>query len=123
MGLTDCLDCMPPEDHVTHGIYYRGAMSKSRKHADWEKEYADGQNVTWNTFTSTTKTRELAQKFTNFQNGVVFEINVVNGYDISAYSLWRGEQEVLLPPGSRFVVLDEPVKTHAGYLLIRLKQC
>ena len=59
--------------------------------------------------------------FTDQANGVIFKIDVTGGHDISAYSFYPTENEVLLSPAHRFVVTSEPYKRD-GYTVIDMVQ-
>jgi len=70
------------------------------------KQYQQGKNVVWISFTSTSKDRSAVVNFIDKNNskGTFMQINVIEGKDISPFSLFPSEQEVLLHPNSTFEV-------------------
>ena len=113
MGLFLCaLDSLPR----FAGVVYRGIpMSRTIAKA----MYSPGGRVRWNGFTSTTKDVEFAREHAidlpknkgnkKGDDGVVlFKVDVFTcGVDISAYSCYSGEQEVLIYPGQEFVIVSQ----------------
>jgi len=67
------------------------------------KQYVEGNQVCWVSFSSTTT--ELGVALKQFgKRGTIFKLIVHNGRDIRRLSLFRNENELLLPPNSTFVV-------------------
>ena len=62
-----------------------------------------GQEVQWWAFTSTSSSKKFPKEFIG-STGTLFQINSNDGRDISQYSDADGEEEVILLPGSKFVV-------------------
>ena len=86
---------------------YRGVP-----HADlgiYERAKTSGSLVQWDAFTSTSTSRDVANGFRR-SNGVLFVIRRDPSHaaaaEISEYSNYPDEAEVLLLPGMRFRVLD-----------------
>eukprot|EP01045_Picozoa_sp_COSAG04_P010101 COSAG04_NODE_609_length_12066_cov_55.131695_4_plen_1371_part_00 len=72
----------------------------------WKKLYPKGQELFWWAFSSTTKSSEVLMEESFFGTEgerTLFTLDCVVGIDISMYSDFP-EDEVLLMPGSRFVV-------------------
>eukprot|EP01036_Dinobryon_divergens_P042501 gene42501-biopygen34138 len=98
---------------------------------DLSGQYVKGQKVTWPAFTSTTTSTALEA----FEQGVfqnitdprtIFNITLTSGRArmISELSMTTGdnENEVLLPPNSRFEVMDVLGPTAAGQLINQLRE-
>lgn len=98
-------------------------------------KYTKGTEVVFNSFTSTSENESTARSFADKARSgtkVIFEIQVVNGRNISPLSLYPKGREVLLPPGSKFEVVDAPEdyeyknpltnKVQGNYLKVKLQQ-
>jgi len=70
------------------------------------KQYKPGNSVVWVAFTSTSKNRDIMTLFTGKSEGTLMRISVVEGKEISQFSLFPSESEVLLPPNT-FCFVDE----------------
>jgi hypothetical protein len=57
----------------------------------------------WKNFTSTSLNAEIAAKFKN-TNGTIFHIKSISGKDISLFSIYEAEKEVLFLPFTYFFV-------------------
>jgi len=66
-------------------------------------QYVEKRPIQWSGFTSTTPRLEKAMEFAR-DGGVVFCMKVIYGRDISMYSLFPEEEEIVLSPNSKFVV-------------------
>ena len=69
--------------------------------------FAKGDEKTWWGFSSTTRSAEVLtnEEFLGLHGQrTLFHINGLHAYDISKYSAFPNEQELLLPAGSEFVV-------------------
>ncbi|CAF0973190.1 unnamed protein product [Adineta ricciae] len=77
---------------------------------DVSKEYTEGLEFVWASATSCSRSINMACNFFANSNGecVLFQIDVQNGKDISAFSHFKLEEEVLLRPGTRFRVTKKP---------------
>lgn len=57
----------------------------------------------WKNFTSTSLNVQIAQKFKK-SNGTIFHINSISGKNISLFSIYQAQQEVLFLPFTYFIV-------------------
>eukprot|EP00928_Gymnodinium_smaydae_P051875 TRINITY_DN35540_c0_g1_i1.p1 TRINITY_DN35540_c0_g1~~TRINITY_DN35540_c0_g1_i1.p1 ORF type:complete len:378 (-),score=14.41 TRINITY_DN35540_c0_g1_i1:141-1274(-) len=69
-----------------------------------ELTFAPNNILTWHAFTSSSKQVGAALRFL-LNKGVLFEIRNAEGVDISAWSAYRAEDEVLILPGASLEVL------------------
>jgi len=71
------------------------------------KQYKVGNTIVWISFTSTSKDLSIAKQFMDDPNskGTIMSIDVIEGKDISPFSLFP-EKEVLLLPNSSFEVKE-----------------
>ena len=58
-------------------------------------------------FTSCSKSLDQAAYLASWDQGCVLELKLFNVYDISGFSFFPDEQEVLLAPNTKLVVLTE----------------
>jgi len=70
------------------------------------KQYQKGSKICWIGFTSTILSKDVMKYFVDEQNkkGTFMMINIIEGRDISAFSLFPDEAELLLLPNSQFMV-------------------
>jgi hypothetical protein len=107
------------------GESYRGDRVKEDA---FREKYAVGKEVVFGAFGSSSKEMEVALNFEHGISGTVppDSIGVLlvfrssGGRDISALSAFAHEQEVLLPPGARYVVtqvidVTDPGARYAAY--------
>ena len=88
-----------PENHTL----YRGLRAHVQTEEDSEfperKPYAAGNEKTWWAFTSTTTNLEITQRFLEETGGTLFVVSGSPwGYDISVFSDFPDEKEILLEP-------------------------
>ena len=91
---------------IVKGTVYRGVAIDGNLNEIKEK-YCIGTTVDWSAFTSTSTNIASALKFR--ENGrpfIMFQIQVINGRNMSMYSLFPDEEEVLLSPNSRFFISE-----------------
>jgi len=62
-----------------------------------------GQHIVWWAFTSTSQSKDVRTEFSG-STGTVFQISSNDGRDVSQYSSYGDEEEVVLLPGSQFVI-------------------
>jgi len=74
-----------------------------------DNPYKKRNTVVWSQFTSCSTNIKVAEemlaKVTDSTNHTLFHINTRYGYDISEYSVFKQEAEVILLPGAHFTVL------------------
>jgi len=96
---------------------YRGHPDK----AAVMENYLEGRPVQWGAFSSTSKRACLAASFTDRATGVIFRLKVRTGKDIKDFSFFAAEEEeVLLSPQTKFVVISEPYTVEDGYTYLDL---
>jgi uncharacterized protein YukE len=83
--------------------------------------YRPGEVITEDAFLSTTRDPGVARSPT-FAGNVEFRIVSNTGRDISPFSLFPGEQEVLFPPGTDFLVMSKVVDPTTGRTVIRMME-
>ncbi|CAF1471221.1 unnamed protein product [Adineta steineri] len=76
---------------------------------------------TWWNVTSCSSSARLAGIFAN-QQGTLFCINTIYGKDIAEYSWNKGEEEIVLMPGTRLCVKDTTFDVN-GFSVVHLKEC
>ena len=94
---------------------------------DLRTEYKKGKTCTWWGFSSCTKSISVLQsEYFLGQEGkrTMFSIDIFNGKNIRAHSAIEDEDEILLLPGSQFIVEDhfQPSKKDPDLIIIHLKQ-
>ncbi len=103
---------LPPESiTVFRGIPF-SAMDLIKQH------YVQGVDVHWSAFTSTTTNLEKAQKFTQGKGGIIMRIDVLTGRNIKHYSAIPSEDEILLSPNCRLVVVKAVHLESDGYYYV-----
>lgn len=80
---------------------WRGRPESMR---DLRQIYAPGRLVTWAAFTSCSRRIENAAYMAAWDQGCVLQLSLTDVVDISGLSFFPNEEEVLLPPNSKFVV-------------------
>ncbi|WP_231990116.1 ADP-ribosyltransferase [Mycobacterium sp. 852002-51971_SCH5477799-a] len=81
--------------------------------------YRPGEVITEDAFLSTTTNAGVARSPT-FAGNVEFRILSKSGRDISPFSLFPGEREVLFPPGTKFYVSSKRIDPLTGRTIIRM---
>ncbi|MEZ0351678.1 ADP-ribosyltransferase [Mycobacterium sp. pR1184] len=81
------------------------------------EQYKPGEVIVERAFLSTTMNPAVAQLPT-FAGNVEFQILSKSGRDISSYSMFPEEQEVLFPPGTQFYVVDKVFDPATGRTFI-----
>ena len=92
-----------PRYTPANGMLYRGIRVHVQTEVDPEfpnrKPYAAGKEKTWWTFTSTTEDLETTKTFFGESEGTLFTVSGKPwGYDISMFSDFPDEKEILLEP-------------------------
>jgi len=95
----------------TKATVYRGLSfdSKQDLEAFVSKIKVGGEFIT-EAFTSTSKKMEQAEKFGKGKYGVMLEMESFTGRDVSKYSYFPGQKEVLFVQGTRFEVMSKSSK-------------
>jgi len=75
-----------------------------------EQEYCCGRKIHWSGFSSTTSNIQTAIEFSTLQ-GIIAKIKVYNAKNIRRYSFIPNEDEYLLSPNSKFVVVSKYVSS------------
>ncbi|KAH3764722.1 hypothetical protein Pelo_3428 [Pelomyxa schiedti] len=94
---------------------YRGMSRLPEKYTE---KFNPGRVITWYGLASTSVNRFDAERFATSNNtrGMIVTISHPIGYEITDFSAFPSEQEVLMLPGSKFKVTsfeDDPSKPHA----------
>lgn len=110
-AITRALDKLPPYE----GPVIRGTNVP----ADVLDRYQPGQVVTEPAFTSTTTLRAVAEG-PAFVGNVEFRIFSTTGRDISSFSMYPDEHEILFPPGAQFYVVGKTVDPQTGRTIIEM---
>ena len=78
---------------------------------DISKDFTEGTQFVWSSATSCTRDASVAPYFANNSNdiGTLFQIEVSSGRDISSFSEFPKEEEVLIRPGTKFLVTKGPM--------------
>lgn len=86
-----------------------------------------GERLMWSAFTSTSISRDEARKFLSgssskeaISEGVMFIIDDGWGYSVQKYSVFPGEEEILLEPEREFEVVSK-MKNEEGYTEVCLR--
>ena len=91
-----------------HNSYYSGNVFRGIKIRLQAENYKEGEVVTWQAFSSSTKEQKAAMGFVKCLNGKLqgsmFIIDSMTAKKISSYSRYESEAEVLFPPNSQFEV-------------------
>lgn len=81
--------------------------------------YRPGEVITEDAFLSTTTNAGVARSPT-FAGNVEFRILSKSGRDISPFSVFPGEREILFPPGTKFYVSSRRIDPLTGRTIIRM---
>lgn len=80
-------------------------------------QYRPGEYIVEKAFLSTTRNPVVAQS-SAFAGNVEFRIVSLSGRDVSAVSMFPGEQEILFPAHTRFLVLRKTIDSRTGRTII-----
>ena len=98
------------------GVVYRGNDNRTIV----KQEYRQGREIFWSGFTSTTLSKDVAKEFSG-KGGVIFNIKVSTGKNISQFSTLGREDEIILTPNTGLIVAKELYKNPAdGYWYVDL---
>lgn len=85
---------------------------------DMSSEFQKGNEFTWWAITSCTTSISVLEKFLPMNStSTLFMIEAINGKDISEYSEFQDESEVILHPGTRVRVVSDPLRLPQAYVI------
>ena len=84
--------------------------------------YTQGADVHWSAFTSCALHLETAKQFAQKHGGIIFCIKILSARDLRAYSAFPQEQEVLLSPNVKLVVIGTCTLEQDGYYYVDLQE-
>lgn len=87
-----------------------------------QMEYTLGRTVQWSGFSSTSTNIEKAKAFVRETAGVIYCMHVKSGRNISEFSSFPSEEEILLLPNTRFHVVKELHKGDDGNNYVELAE-
>jgi hypothetical protein len=87
---------------IQKGVAYRGIPESAAD--EIATHYVPGMSVHWSGITSVTTDVNVALRFAG-DGGSVFRVHVVNGRDLAPYSCFVAEQEYVLLPNAKLVVV------------------
>jgi hypothetical protein len=76
---------------------------------------------TWWAITSTSRDLKIIQNFLS-ETGTFYAIETINGRDISQYAAIPNEQEVILMPGTRIYLKNEPLEIQNRPFMLSFKE-
>ena len=97
------------------GVFWRGVP------CDVASEYTDNNVQIWWSVNSCSTELHVVELFLT-TNGTLFSIQAMDGKDISAYSAFETEQEVILMPGTRLRVKSKLYKFHDVLSIVQLEE-
>lgn len=91
--------------------------------ADVGASFKKNQIITWWSYNSCTSSVKVIENFLGSNSGsTLFLIEAINGKDISAYTQYPAEDEVMLPMGSTFRVKSDSLKEKNGSCIVHLTE-
>ena len=96
------LTAMCKMEPLAPALFYRG---RPEEFCDLRSIYHAGREVTWVAFTSVSRDIDQAAYLASWGRGCVLELHPHGAYDISRFSFYLREQEAILPPGKKMIVL------------------
>jgi len=103
---------------ANHDVY-RGVSKNLIK--IYPEVYVNGNTIIWYGFTSTTTALGRVEEFLGNEESTIFCINgCLSGRSIQKFSGRPNEEEVLIPPGSRFTIVS--ILSKGPITFIQLKQ-
>lgn len=101
-------------------VYHKGTVFRGLKNFRELSQYPKNKIICWPTISAMSKHRECALKFTD-QTGILFEVEVLSGRDVSKLSVFPKEAEVLVMPYSHFEVVDV-VDSADGPAVVKMRE-
>lgn len=87
------------------------------------RDFKKGQTLTWWSFSSCTSSVDVIQGFLkNNEHSTLFLIEATNGKNISEYTQYANENEILLPMGFSFRVKSDPLVQPNGSYVVHLME-
>ncbi|CAF0784524.1 unnamed protein product [Adineta steineri] len=84
--------------------------------------FYEGSVYTWWNITSCSLNVKMTQYYLNRQIATVFAINAINAKDISKFSAYPDEQEVVLIPGTRLGVVGGPLHFRDHFTIVHMQE-
>jgi len=113
--LLNALDKIPSMDVTV----YRGIPKNNEQQVTWN--YKSGRKILWSGFTSTTTDLQSAKVFAGAE-GIIFKIKALGVKNISPYSFYPREKEVMLLPNTILIVTSPLTKDkNSGYSFVKLQ--
>ncbi|CAF1049758.1 unnamed protein product [Adineta steineri] len=84
--------------------------------------FYEGAAYTWWNITSCSLNVKMTQYYLNRQIATVFAINAINAKDISKFSAYPDEQEVVLIPGTRLSVVGGPLHFRDHFTIVHMQE-
>ncbi|CAF1309203.1 unnamed protein product [Adineta ricciae] len=88
---------------------------------DIGSDFVDGSTETWWSVNSCSTDLNVVELYLG-KTGTVFAIAVVNGKDISNYSTFKEEHEVVLLPGSALLIKSKPLSFEERLFIVHLEE-
>ncbi|CAF1123806.1 unnamed protein product [Adineta ricciae] len=88
---------------------------------DIGSDFVDGSTETWWSVNSCSTDLNVVELYLG-KTGTVFAIAVVNGKDISNYSAFKEEHEVVLLPGSALLIKSKPLSFEERLFIVHLEE-
>jgi len=103
---------------IVTGVVFRGVPAAALHYV--QKKYREKRVIQWPNYTLTSTSLPRAKGIAKWPDGIIFEINMRTGRSLLNYSLTHSEDEVLISPNSRFIVVCSVEKRSDGfhYLMI-----
>jgi len=86
-----------------------------------EKNYSKSQQISFSRYISATSDISLAHQAAE-NNGIIFEIHILTGKNITEYAFLKIKSEIILSPNMVFLVTEELHKEDDGYYHLKLTQ-
>ena len=103
---------------LNHLPYYWGRCMRCVNLEDADlKEYVPGKVMTWTQFSSSSKNEHLLQTFKIRNTRMI--IYSLTGRDISNFSCYAGEREILFLPYAHFIVFEHKLEKGIHYIYMR----
>ena len=88
---------------------------------DIGSEFNENTIHTWESITSCSSQINVAACFAG-EKGILFCINAIHGKDITKYSEFQGEKEIILMPGTRLQVQSTSFDLNNGFYIVQLNE-